>query len=153
MIQMGESRGEKGVVVAIRPRHRAQGRCSCGWVGPPRMLLSSAKVDALIHTAHGDCEAAIPVVQPESIDAPKPPGVLTVACPAGCEAALAIPIAIGDMLSVGIENGEPCTRFTAEAPELHHIVCDHLRVCPSAHDWVDAALYGTTTATAERPAG
>jgi hypothetical protein len=102
-------------------------------------------MDALIHTADGRCEPAIPLVQPEPIDALSPPGVLTMACPAGCGVALVVPIAIGDQLSLTVEDGEPRVRFTAEAPELRVILGGHLRTCPSAHLWVGAALAPTPT--------
>jgi hypothetical protein len=139
--------GGKDVVVAIRPRHRAQGRCSCGWVGRPRILLSSAKVDALIHTARGDCQPAVPMVQPEACEALKPPGILTVACPAGCGEVFLVPIVISDVLSVSTEDGEPSTRFAAEAPELHDHVFRHLKTCPSASSWLRSASWGRATAS------
>jgi hypothetical protein len=110
------------------------------------VLLASAKVDALIHTARGECEPAIPLVQPETIEALSPPAILTMACPAGCGAVLAAQIAIGDRLSVTVAAGEPCARFTAEAPDLGVVIYEHLRVCPCAHGWVDAAFEATRTA-------
>jgi hypothetical protein len=61
----GVPRDDTAVVVAVRPRHRARGRCSCGWVGPLRVLLASAKVDALVHAACRGCEPAIPLVRHE----------------------------------------------------------------------------------------
>jgi hypothetical protein len=39
------------------------------------------KCDALIHAAQCDCEPAIPLVQPETISALKPPAVLVVVAP------------------------------------------------------------------------
>jgi hypothetical protein len=56
------SRG--GAVVVVKPRYRSRGLCTCGWVSNPRLLLSSAKVEALIHAARHDCEPAVPLVQP-----------------------------------------------------------------------------------------
>jgi hypothetical protein len=137
---MGDLGGGGGTVVAIRPRHRAQGMCSCGWAGRPRVLLASAKVDALVHAASHGCQAAIPLVQPETIDALNPPGELTVRCPAGCGAILSVPMTITDTLSAKSDHGELCVRFTAEAPELHDYVNQHLPTCPSATAWLDAAL-------------
>ena len=58
--------GVAGVVVVVKPRYRSRGRCTCGWMDKPRLLLSSAKVDALIHAARHDCEAAFPLIQPAS---------------------------------------------------------------------------------------
>ena len=60
---MGDLGGGPGVVVVIRPRYRSQARCTCGWLGKTRLLLSSARVEALIHAAQTDCEPAIPLVQ------------------------------------------------------------------------------------------
>ncbi len=143
---MGGTGSGTGVVVAIRPRHRAQGRCSCGWVGKPRLLLSHAKVDALIHAASDDCAPAIPLVQPETINALKPPAILTIECPAGCGASFPVPIVITDTPSVRSDDGERCIRFVAEAPELHGHIAKHLRTCPSARSWVDTVLHGVATA-------
>jgi hypothetical protein len=137
---MGDQRGGHGTVVAVRPRHRAQGICSCGWAGRRRLLLSSARVDALVHAAGHGCGAAIPLVQPETVDALNPPGELTVRCPAGCGATLSVPMRITDTLSASADEGELRIRFTAEAPELHDHVYQHLRTCPSGTSWVDAAL-------------
>jgi hypothetical protein len=137
---MGDSGGGRGTVVAIRPRHRAQGMCSCGWAGRPHVLLSSAKVDALVHAASHGCQPAIPLVQPETINALNPPGELTVRCPAGCGAILSVPMTITDTLSARSDHGELCVRFTAEAPELHDYIYRHLRTCPAATTSVDAAV-------------
>lgn len=128
---MGETGGGKGVVVAIRPRHRAQGMCSCGWVGRSRLMMSAAKMDALMHAARRGCEPAIPLVQPETINPMKPPGILTVKCPNGCGASLSVPVVIVDVPSVSADAGELDVRFIAEAPELHHYIDAHMRVCPS----------------------
>ncbi len=46
--------------------YRNQARCTCGWIGKASLLLSSAKVDALLHAARDDCEPAIPLFQPGS---------------------------------------------------------------------------------------
>ena len=59
----------------IRLRHRNQARCTCGWIGKASLLLSSAKVDALLHAARDDCEPAIPLFQPGAVVPIKPPGV------------------------------------------------------------------------------
>ena len=80
------------------------------------------------------------MVQPETIDALNPPGDLTVRCPAGCGASLSVPMTITDTLSASSDNGELYVRFTAEAPELHDYVNQHLRMCPAATTLVDAAL-------------
>jgi hypothetical protein len=135
-----DSGGGRGAVVAIRPRHMARGLCSCGWAGRPRVFLSSAKVDALVHAASHDCEVAIPLVQPDTVTAVNPPGALTVRCPAGCGASLSVPLVITDTLSATTDNGELRVRFTAEAPELHDYVDQHLRTCPSAPSRTDLTL-------------
>jgi predicted protein tyrosine phosphatase len=102
--------------------------------------LSSAKVDAFIHAASDGCQTAIPLIQPETIDALNPPGDLTVHCPVGCGASLSVPMMITDTLSARSDDGELYVRFTAEAPELHDYVNQHLRMCPAATTFVDAAL-------------
>ena len=61
---MGDLGGAGRVVVVVKPRYSSRGLCTCGWVGKPRLLLSSAKVDALIHAAHWGCEPAVPLIQP-----------------------------------------------------------------------------------------
>jgi hypothetical protein len=137
--------GGQGVVVAIRPRHRAQGLCSCGWAGRPRVLLSSAKIDALIHAARDGCQPAMPFVQRETINLLNPPGILTVECPGGCGACFPVPVVITDASSASADDGEPCIRWIAEAPELHDYFYKHLRTCPSARSWVDTALHEATT--------
>ncbi|MDT5369463.1 MAG: hypothetical protein QOC62_3894 [Mycobacterium sp.] len=62
---MGHLSGAGGVVVVVKPRYRSKGQCTCGWVGKPRLLLSSAKVEAVIHAARHDCEPAFPLIQPD----------------------------------------------------------------------------------------
>lgn len=138
---MGDLGDGKGVVVAIRPRHRAQGRCSCGWVGKSRLRMSSAQVDSLIHAARHGCEPAIPLVQPETINPLKPPCILTVECPAGCGASFPVPVVITQTPSISSDDSELSVRFIAEAPELHDHIYKHLRTCSSARSWVDAALH------------
>ncbi|HVQ53246.1 MAG TPA: hypothetical protein VMS92_24675 [Mycobacterium sp.] len=49
-------------------------------------------------------------------------------------------MAITDTLSASSDDGELHVRFTAEAPELHDYVNQHLRMCPAAKTLVDAAL-------------
>jgi hypothetical protein len=71
--EMGETGGTRGVVVVIRPRYRNQGRCTCGWVGKARLLLSSAKVDALVHAAQEACRPATPLLQPGAAFITEPP--------------------------------------------------------------------------------
>jgi hypothetical protein len=56
--------GRGGAVVVVRPRYRSRGLCTCGWAAKPRLFLSSAKIEALIHAARHDCEPAIPLIQP-----------------------------------------------------------------------------------------
>ena len=51
---MGDLGGAGRVVVVVKPRYSSRGLCTCGWVGKPRLLLSSAKVNALIHAAQRD---------------------------------------------------------------------------------------------------
>jgi hypothetical protein len=104
------------------------------------LLLSSAKIDALVHAAGHGCQAAIPLIQPETVDALNPPGDLTIHCPAGCGTSLSVPMMITDTLSSRSDHGELCVRFTAEAPELHDYIKAHLRTCPAATTWADAAL-------------
>jgi hypothetical protein len=104
------------------------------------MLLSAAKVEALVHAASHGCEAGIPLVQPETVNALNPPGDLSIRCPAGCGATLSVPMTITDTLTARSDGGELCVRFTAEAPELHDYVNRHLRTCPAATSWADAAL-------------
>jgi hypothetical protein len=53
-----------GTVIVVKPRYMSRGLCTCGWVAKPRLLLSSAKVEALIHAAQHDCEPAVPLIQP-----------------------------------------------------------------------------------------
>ena len=69
--------------MVIRPRHRSQARCTCGWIGKARLLLSAAKVDALIHAAKHDCEPAIPLFQPGADVSTLPPGIPRVDNPTG----------------------------------------------------------------------
>lgn len=139
-MSVGDSEGAKGVVMAIRARHRPQGMCSCGWAGRPRLLLSAAKIDALVHAASHGCQAAIPLVQPETVDTVNPPGDLTFFCPAGCGTTLSVPMTITDTLSARSHDGELRVRFTAEAPELHDYINKHLQTCPAATSWADVAL-------------
>lgn len=106
--------------------------------------MSSAQADALIHAARYGCEPAIPLVQPETIISLKPPGILAVECPAACGASFPVPVIITDTPSISSEKGELSVRFVAEAPELHDHIYKHLRTCPSARSWVDAALHEAT---------
>jgi hypothetical protein len=73
---MGGSTGGRGVVVVIRVRRRNQARCTCGWIGKASLLLSSAKVDALLHAARNDCDPGVPLFQPGAVVPTKSPGVL-----------------------------------------------------------------------------
>lgn len=115
----GDSRCGKGVVSAVSPRHHSQGSCSCGWVGRPRLLLLSAKCDALIHAAQRGCEPAIPLIRPEPLPALKPLGTLDVECPAGCGATFPVPLDVTDSLDSGV----------VVAPRLHSLVLKHLMDC------------------------
>jgi hypothetical protein len=124
--------GGAGVVVAVRPRHKARGRCSCGWVGPLRVLLASAKVDALMHAARSGCTPDLPLVQSEVDYAVAPPGWVIVSCPSGCGAKFPVPMVVSD--SYGSDFSGP---FTAEVPELHDLIDRHLQTCSSA-PWMDA---------------
>jgi len=138
---MEDSGGGKGVVVAIQPRHRAQAMCSCGWVGRSRLMLSTAKVDALVHASRHGCEPGIPLVQSEAINVVKPPGILTVECPAGCGVSLSVPITLVDIPSVS-DSGDLDVRFVAEAPKLHDYIYTHLQTCPAPRPRsADAALH------------
>jgi len=139
---MGDLGGGKGVVVAIQPRHRAQAVCSCGWVGRSRVTLSAAKVDAFVHASRHGCEPGIPLVQSEAVNLIKPPGILTVECPAGCGTHLSVPMVMVDVPSVGSGDGDLDVRFVAEAPELHDYIYAHLRSCPAPRPRSgDAALH------------
>ena len=62
--------------MVVRLRRRNQARCTCGWIGKASLLLSSAKVDALVHAAGDDCEPGIPLFQPGAVLPTKPPGDL-----------------------------------------------------------------------------
>jgi hypothetical protein len=73
---MGHLKSGRGVVVVVRLRRRNQARCTCGWIGKASLLLSSAKVDALLHAAREDCEPGIPLSQPGAVVPPKSSGVL-----------------------------------------------------------------------------
>lgn len=146
----GDPGGDKGVVMAIRPHHSSRGQCSCGWVGKPRLLLSAAKCDALVHAAECDCQPAIPLVQPEPVNALQPSGMLVVECPAGCGATFSVPVVLTDTPSVSSDEGELSVRFTAEVPELHDHIYKHLRTCVSARSWVDSALHDSTSARPRR---
>ena len=46
--------------------------------GKPRLLLSSAKVDTLIHAARHDCEPAVPLIQRDVMMMMKRRGILDV---------------------------------------------------------------------------
>jgi hypothetical protein len=56
--------GRGGTVVVLRPHYRSMGLCTCGWMAKPRLFLSSATVEALIHAARHGCEPAVPLIQP-----------------------------------------------------------------------------------------
>jgi hypothetical protein len=107
-------------------------------------MLSAARVDAFIHASQHGCEPGIPLAQPESVHLVKPPGTLTVECPAGCGARLTVPLAIVDTPSVGSGGGELDVRYVAEAPGLYDYIYAHLRTCPSPRQRsVAAALHKT----------
>jgi hypothetical protein len=55
--------GRGGAVVVVKPRYTSRGLCTCGWVERPRLLLSSAIIDALVHAARHGCVPAIPLIQ------------------------------------------------------------------------------------------
>ena len=105
-------------------------------------MLSAAKLDAFIHASRNGCEPGIPLIRPEAIELIKPPGVLTVECPAGCGVRLAVPLEIVDTPSVGSDRNDLDVRFVAEAPELHDYIYTHLRTCPSPRPHsVEATLH------------
>jgi hypothetical protein len=107
-------------------------------------MLSAAKLDVFVHASRHGCEPGIPLVQSESVDLMKPPGILTVECPAGCGVRLAVPLLIADVSSVGSDDGELDVRFVAEAPELHDYLDTHLRTCPAVRTRsINAALHKT----------
>jgi hypothetical protein len=134
------ARGDSaGVVIAMRPRHSSRAQCSCGWIGRSHMLLSSAKIDALIHATKGGCQPAIPLAQSETAGSFASPEVLTVECPGGCGESLSVPLVI--------------VSLTAEAPELHDLVYKHLRRCPSARSWADTALHDVPIVRPKRRTG
>jgi len=92
-------------------------------------MLSAAKLDAFVHASRHGCEPGIPLVQAEAVTLVKPPGILTVECPAGCGVTLTVPLVIVDIPSVGSDDGELDVRFVAQAPELHDYIDAHLRSC------------------------
>jgi hypothetical protein len=107
-------------------------------------MLSAAKVDAFIHASQHGCEPGVPLVQSETVNLVKPPGILAVECPAGCGARLTVPLVIVDIPSVGSDGGELDVRYVAEAPGLHDCIYAHLRTCPSPRQRsVAAALHKT----------
>jgi hypothetical protein len=150
---MGDLEAGKGVVVAIRPRHRSHAMCSCGWVGRPRLLKASAKVDALIHAARDGCLPAVPLVQPETVDLFEPPAILTVSCPAGCGVSLSMPVMIAEAPWVSSDDNQTFSRFKAEAPDLHDRICEHLRTCQSARMWGYTPLPDLPVARSSRRIG
>jgi hypothetical protein len=126
---MENSSGVTGVVMAIRPRYRSRGQCSCGWIGKPHLLVSSARIDALVHAAQRGCEPAIPLVQPEIITAVTPPGMLMVECPAGCGDTFSVRVSITDPVEDGVTESDRCAHFVAVAPELQDLTFNHLLNC------------------------
>jgi hypothetical protein len=38
--------------------------CSCGWTGKRRLLKAAAEQDAWVHSMHGKCTIAVPLVIP-----------------------------------------------------------------------------------------
>ena len=150
---MGDLGGGKGVVVAIRPRHRSHAMCTCGWVGRPRLLAASAKVDALIHAARDGCGPAVPLVQPETVNLFEPPAILTVSCPAGCGASLSMPVMIAEAPWISSDDNQASSRFTAEAPELHDRIYEHLRTCQAVRTWGDTRLPDIPAAWSARRIG
>jgi hypothetical protein len=74
-----------GVVVVVKPRNRSRGSApAAGWENR-RLLLSSAKVDALIHAARHDCEPAVPLIQPDVVMIMKRRDILDIDCPQGLQ--------------------------------------------------------------------
>jgi hypothetical protein len=105
-------------------------------------MLSAAKLDAFLHASQMGCEPGLPLVQAEAAEVVKLPGVLTVQCPAGCGAALCVPLMIADIPSVGSGDDQLDVRFVAEAPELYHCIDVHLQTCPTPRPRpVDATLH------------
>jgi hypothetical protein len=125
------ARGVKGVVMAIPPRHRSRSQCSCGWIGEPHLLVSSARIDALLHAAQCGCDPAIPLVQPEISTALSPPGMLIVECPAGCGDTFLVPVSITGPTEDNEAECDRCAPSVAVAPALHDILFEHLRHCPA----------------------
>jgi hypothetical protein len=104
-------------------------------------MLAAAKLDAFLHASQCGCEPGIPLVQAETVDVVKPPGVLTVDCPAGCGAVLFVPLVVADIPTVGADGDELDVRFVAEAPELQNHINAHLRACPAPRPGsIDAGL-------------
>jgi hypothetical protein len=103
-------------------------------------LLSSARVDALVHAARRGCEPAIPLVQPEAVIVVDPPGELIVSCPAGCGARIRV-----ELVVIASDSDDVTAPFTAEAPELHDNIDKHLQTCPSGRSSIDTALHDLTT--------
>lgn len=54
-----------GPLAVLRRRNRSRGLCTCcGLAAKPRLLLSSAQVEAVIHATGRDCEPAVRLIQP-----------------------------------------------------------------------------------------
>jgi len=75
--------GRGGAVIVVKTRYRSRGLCTCGWAAKPRLLVSSAKVEALIHAARHDCEPAVPLIQRGVMTITKRHGILDVDCRKG----------------------------------------------------------------------
>jgi hypothetical protein len=72
-----------GTVVVVKPHYRSWALCTCGWMAKPRVLLSSATVEALLHAARHGCEPAVPLIQPGVMTITERRGILDVDCRQG----------------------------------------------------------------------
>ena len=96
--------GDKGLVMAIRPHHSSRGQCSCGWVGKPRLLLSAAKCDALMHAAQYDCQPAIPLGATGARQRPPSVGRARGRMPGWLRRHFSVPVVLTDTPSVSSQR-------------------------------------------------
>lgn len=108
--------GRGGAVVVVKPRYMSRGLCTCGWAARPRLLLSSAKIDALIHAAQHDCEPAVPMIQIGVVLTIERQGILDVDRPHGC---------IGQLRQVDHKTGRPRADTRPEIVEAARVAFHH----------------------------
>jgi hypothetical protein len=64
-----------------------------------------------------------------------------------------MPVMIAEAPWVSFDDNRPSSRFTAEAPELHDRIYEHLRTCQAARMWGDTRVPDIPVAWAERRIG